>query len=73
LSDNCYKLMFNNCSSLAYVTMKATNVSAPCCLLDWLDGAGTSGDSHILSVDNTMVNNYTINEKKGNFTIQAYN
>jgi hypothetical protein len=36
LKPNCYRSMFANCTSLRYLKMLATNVSASNCLYAWL-------------------------------------
>ena len=37
---NCYQYMFQDCISLSSVTCLATDITANCCLLDWLEEAG---------------------------------
>ena len=41
LAEGCYTYMFACCKKLSSVTCKATDLSAPGCLADWLNGAGT--------------------------------
>jgi hypothetical protein len=40
---NCYQYMFQDCISLSSVTCLATDITANCCLLDWLEWAGIGG------------------------------
>jgi hypothetical protein len=40
LTDNCYYEMFCFCYNLSSVTCLATDITANCCLLDWLEEAG---------------------------------
>ena len=41
LAEDCYYSIFMDCKKLSSVTCKATDFSAPGCLGDWLNGAGT--------------------------------
>lgn len=50
LTECCYQNMFYNCINLSSVTIKATDVSAKKCLLNWLTNAGTSATSRTLTV-----------------------
>ena len=43
LVAECYYQMFRNCNNLHYLTCLATDISAPDCTSDWLDGAPSDG------------------------------
>ena len=43
LAEGCYFMMFGGCSNLNYVTCLATDISAPDCTSDWLDGVSSNG------------------------------
>lgn len=43
LKPFCYQSMFSNCTSLNYIKMLATDVSAIGCLSAWVDGVASSG------------------------------
>lgn len=43
LLGNCYREMFLNCENLNYIKMLATNISATCCLEDWVSGVADDG------------------------------
>ena len=44
LVDYCYNGMFYNCTSLNYVKSYATDISAPNCLYNWLNGVARNGN-----------------------------
>lgn len=52
--------MFRDCSKLASVTMKATDVNAESCLSGWLIDAGKDATNPTLYVPSTMVENTNI-------------
>ena len=68
LTNSCYNQMFYNCSKLASVTCKATDISAMNCLASWLYNAGTQATSPKLYVDPTMTDTGWNN---GNFFVTA--
>lgn len=39
----CYYCMFRSCTNLKYITMLATDISEPNCLLYWVEGVASSG------------------------------
>lgn len=43
LVQRCYMSMFFNCSSLNYIKMLATNISASNCLSNWVSGVAATG------------------------------
>ena len=43
LVDNCYIRMFSGCSELSYIKMLAIDISAPDCLMNWVDGVNDHG------------------------------
>ena len=43
LAYGCYDLMFHNCANLASITCAATDISAPYCTKQWLDGVAATG------------------------------
>ena len=43
LSDACYQWMFKGCTSLNYIKCLATNISAPYCTKNWVDGVASTG------------------------------
>ena len=43
LAYGCYDSMFYNCANLASITCAATDISAPYCTKQWLDGVADSG------------------------------
>ena len=43
LTNGCYSSMFRGCSNLNNITMLATNISAPDCLYDWVNGVSATG------------------------------
>ena len=70
LVNNCYSLMFYDCSKLSSVTMLADDVSAESCLLNWLQDAGTQATSKTLKLSSKTVyfgikNNLPANWKAG--------
>ena len=43
LARNCYEEMFYGCSSLNYIKMLATDISATNCLTNWVTDVASSG------------------------------
>ena len=43
LAEGCYLSMFLNCKKLDNITMLATDISAPDCLGEWVDGVASTG------------------------------
>ena len=43
LAQYCYRGMFQNCKSLEYIKMLATDVSAIYAMSDWVSGVSTTG------------------------------
>ena len=43
LAEGCYLWMFLNCKKLDNITMLATDISAPDCLGEWVDGVASTG------------------------------
>ena len=43
LAEGCYSNMFWNCKKLDNITMLATDISAPDCLKDWVNGVASTG------------------------------
>ena len=43
LAEGCYLSMFLNCKKLDNITMLATDISAPDCLGEWVDGIASTG------------------------------
>jgi len=42
LAKDCYDSMFYGCTSLNSITCLATDISAPLCILDWMNNAGSA-------------------------------
>jgi len=72
LAPSCYNSMFEGCSKLSSVTMLATIVPEDSCINGWLKDAGTSATERKLYVDPSMVDNSTIKDNRGTYTIYAY-
>ena len=43
LTEDCYRYMFQNCSSLNHIECFATNISALNCTTDWVNGVASTG------------------------------
>ena len=43
LVENCYTFMFRNCTRLNYIKCLATDIHAPACTSNWVDGVASTG------------------------------